>query len=172
MTAGGGVPGQSVEVAGRIHTLATTGQRAVARLVDGLIAVVVVGVLYGLAVVTVLSTSTTDAAGGTQPSGAGIAVALVIMGSLFVFGVLYEVAFVATSGATPGKKLAHIKVVRSFDGQIPGWGPATVRWVVPFGAGILCGALQLLVYLSFLFDGVRKQGWHDKAASTYVVASA
>jgi uncharacterized RDD family membrane protein YckC len=83
----------------------------------------------------------------------------------------YEVFMIATRGATLGKMAMKIRVVREADGQVPGWGPAFVRWIFPYGVSLVtCGFLGWLVYLSPVFDqSGRLQGWHDRAAKTLVV---
>ena len=63
-----------------------------------------------------------------------------------------------------------VKVVRADNGQVPGWGSSFIRWIIPTVAGFVCSLLTLLVYISPFFDGThRNQGWHDKAASTFVI---
>jgi uncharacterized RDD family membrane protein YckC len=66
-------------------------------------------------------------------------------------------------GQTVGMRFLGLRVVGT-DGQRIGYGTALIRW------------LGLVVSLSVLFLGViwvafdpHKQGWHDKAARTYVV---
>ena len=64
------------------------------------------------------------------------------------------------------------KVVREQDGGLPGWGQSALRWLIPQVAGLVCGLVTLLVYLSPFFDNTgRQQGWHDKVAKTLVVNS-
>ncbi|HEX2705627.1 MAG TPA: RDD family protein, partial [Candidatus Lustribacter sp.] len=65
----------------------------------------------------------------------------------------------------------NVKVLRSQDGQLPGFGPSFMRWLIPAAANAVCG-LGIVVYLSPLFDNSgRVQGWHDKAANTLVVST-
>lgn len=100
------------------------------------------------------------------------------MGDIFWFLILsllvsgaYEIAFVALRGQTLGKMAVGIKVVQIEDGQIPSWGRAGLRYVVPAGAGrvpTVGGIAQLLVYLWLLWDPMR-QGIHDKVARTVVI---
>ena len=76
----------------------------------------------------------------------------------------YEVVLTATKGQTLGKMAARVKVVRADDGHVPGWRKSFGRWAVinliPF--------LGLLAYVSLTWDP-KRQGWHDKAVSTFVV---
>lgn len=101
------------------------------------------------------------------------ALSLVISGAvaLLAVGVLYEVAFIALKGQTPGKMAARIAVVSIADGSVPGWGKSIGRWSVP-GLPLLVPGLGLiwagLVYLSITWDP-RLLGWHDKVAGTAVV---
>ena len=94
---------------------------------------------------------------------------------------LYEIAFIAVKGRTPGKMATRIQVVRAEDlfqpewGRPPSWGQSSVRWGLPFVLGLpaffipLVGqVLSLLCYLSLTWDRDR-QGWHDKAARTFVI---
>ena len=100
---------------------------------------------------------------------------------LAAMGAVYEIAFIALKGQTPGKMAARIKVVRANDlfqpewGRPPTWGSSFGRWAVPFALGLpawfvpyVGEALVLLCYLSLTWDRDR-QGWHDKAAGTFVV---
>jgi uncharacterized RDD family membrane protein YckC len=141
------------------------GKRLGARLLDWLIVSIPLGILYA---VLVLPTIMSAANSGSTPSLGGIfgfqAIALVVT-------IGYEVTMIALRGATVGKQLLGIKVVREADGQIPGWGPAVLRWLIPQVASIVtCGIGGIVVYLSPFFDATkRNQGWHDKVAKTFVV---
>jgi uncharacterized RDD family membrane protein YckC len=79
---------------------------------------------------------------------------------------------IAVRGATLGKMAAGVRVIRADNGQVPGWGSSFVRWIIPTVANFFCGLLALLIYMSGLFDNThRNQGWHDKAAGTFVIRS-
>jgi uncharacterized RDD family membrane protein YckC len=158
---------------------ADLGQRFLARLIDGFITGAVLMVFYfivGALFATSASTLEVDENGqitsGGAAFGAGIGILLlfffVIAPAIYIG---YEVWMIATRGATVGKMAMKIKVVRDFDGQIPGWGPSFIRWIFPYGVFVVtCGTLGWLVYLSPVFDqSGRLQGWHDKAAKTLVV---
>ncbi len=92
----------------------------------------------------------------------------------------YEIAFIAVKGQTPGKMATRIQVVRAEDlfqpewGRPPSWGRSLVRWGLPFVLGLPAyfvpfgNFLPLLCYLSLTWDRDR-QGWHDKAARTFVI---
>jgi uncharacterized RDD family membrane protein YckC len=86
---------------------------------------------------------------------------------------LYEVGLTATRGATLGKQAVGVRVVDAAQLDQPiGWGRSLLRFIIPWGAGLLCGIAQWLIYASPFFDGTkRNQGWHDKAARDLVVRS-
>jgi uncharacterized RDD family membrane protein YckC len=89
-----------------------------------------------------------------------------------LLGIVYEVVLIAVRGATIGKSVAGVKVVRGEEGALPGFGPSFIRWVIPAVAGAVFSLLQLLIYISPFFDSSgRRQGWHDKAAHTFVIRS-
>ena len=101
-----------------------------------------------------------------------------------IVGAVYEIAFIATKGQTPGKMATRIRIVRAADGAIPAWGASAARWALPavasvagpfiLAAGVESAAVSLLsvigvvVYVSLLWDK-RRQGWHDKVARTLVI---
>lgn len=87
----------------------------------------------------------------------------------------YELIMVAVWGATVGKMLMRIRVVRAAEGTRPGFGRSFLRWLIPG----LCayvpfvgGFGTLLCYLTLFIDTKRRQGLHDKAASTVVISTA
>jgi uncharacterized RDD family membrane protein YckC len=160
-------PGGSGEAAGM-------GRRLGARLIDGLL----VGAVYSVISLTVLAGAAgtgvfdqADPNGDLTGAQAGVVASLfTLFAVLGVITLLYEVSLIALKGATLGKMAVKIQVVRTDNGQVPGWGPSLIRWVIPQAAGLLCGIGQILVYLSPFFDGTgRQQGWHDKASGTVVV---
>jgi uncharacterized RDD family membrane protein YckC len=154
--------------------LASMGARFGARLIDGLISIVVV---YGLGLVLVgaaFSTVQTDPTTGQVTSGIGTVIgALIAWGLiLFAFGLLYELVMIALKGATLGKMAVGVKVVREADGQLPGWGPSALRYLIQVAGSFVCGIGVYVVWLSPFFDNTgRRQGWHDKVAKTLVVRS-
>jgi uncharacterized RDD family membrane protein YckC len=83
----------------------------------------------------------------------------------------YEVGLVATRGATLGKQLMGIRVVRYLDGGLPTWGMSAIRFLVPslqYTAVLLFQLLALVVYLSAAWNPERR-GLHDRASGTLVV---
>ena len=119
--------------------LATPGQRLGARIID-----IVIGVILTLIV--------------------GLVDALLLP---LLVGAAYEICFVALKGQTPGKMAVKIRVIRADNGDLPGWGPAAGRWIIPSIGYILLIVPGLLVHASLLWDD-RRQGWHDKAVKTLV----
>lgn len=154
----GGVPGARPALLGTgdAVALASPGTRFTARIVDLLVLAVLGSVLGFVA----------------GPAGTVIVAAA------------YETIFIATKGQTPGKMATRIRIVRTDDGAIPGWGASAARWALPSVASIATvvasavavesaaidwlGVIGLLVYVSLLWDR-RRQGWHDKVARTLVI---
>lgn len=130
---------------------ASFGRRFIAAIIDAIIVFVVQ---------FVLTMPFPETAPGIQPTtGAMLAQ---IIGTLFAL--IYYVYFIYKEGATPGKKLMKIRVVRE-DGQPITVIGAILREVVgKFVSGIVIG----LGYLWVLWDK-KKQAWHDKIAGTIVV---
>jgi uncharacterized RDD family membrane protein YckC len=85
----------------------------------------------------------------------GLAVVVFIPGYFVLFWVLV--------GATPGKQVLGLKIVRTRQQQL-GWGRAIVRFIGYWISAIVF----FLGFLWVLVDG-RRQGWHDKLADTFVV---
>ena len=85
-------------------------------------------------------------------------------------GGAYEIAFIALKGRTPGKWVTSIKVVRADNGDLPSWGAAAGRWIIPAIGYLLFVIPGLLIHASLLWDD-RRQGWHDKAVKTLVVSA-
>lgn len=82
----------------------------------------------------------------------------------WILSIAYYVFYQASTGQTLGKKVLGIKVI---DAQ--GNKPTAVTFFLREIIGKLVSAIILLIgYLMVLWDG-KKQGLHDKIASTYVV---
>ena len=134
--------------------LAGPGARLGARILDGLIT--------GTAAIVVLLAGVIASAATDSNVVFYLTLAAVVAGLI-----VYEVGMTATTGQTLGKQAVKIKVIRVDNGQPPGWGKSALRYVVPG----LCGIIPfggLICYASLTWDNNR-QGWHDKAATTYVV---
>ena len=160
LTAGGVPNARSADLGtGETVALASPGTRLAARLVDLLVGGVLLAVVGRM--------------GAPLASTGGV-----------IVGAVYEIAFIATKGQTPGKMATLIRIVRAADGAIPAWGASAARWALPavasvagpfiLAAGVESAAVSLLsvigvvVYVSLLWDK-RRQGWHDKVARTLVI---
>ncbi|WP_405899464.1 RDD family protein [Streptomyces sp. NBC_00727] len=175
----------NVPVLGMVE-IATMGRRLGARALDA----VAYGILYaifwaiGLASLVGLSESVDDCSNmtyGTQAynqcmddaAEAGVSIIAGFFGFIALMALialLYEWLMVSIWGATLGKMLLNVKVVRENTGQAPGLGAGFIRWIIPMVGSLFCGLGTLLVYLSPFFDNSGKlQGWHDRAGGTIVV---
>jgi uncharacterized RDD family membrane protein YckC len=86
-----------------------------------------------------------------------------VAGLSFLIGLLYTWFFLTrNNGQTLGKALLKIRVVK-VDGSAISDSDAIIRYVVSF-----LNYFFLIGWLWALFDA-NQQGWHDKAANTYVV---
>ncbi len=132
------------------------GRRLVATLLDGLIIGVVqaiLGVLLGAG----MTVGVSNAADGT---GGGILANILSL----VISIGYVVGYQGMTGQTLGKKVMGIRVVDA-SGNKPSYFTFFLRDVI----GKLVSSIILLIgYFMILWDG-KKQGVHDKIASTYVV---
>jgi uncharacterized RDD family membrane protein YckC len=159
---------------GQTVKLGDTGQRFLGRLIDALIIGAVYGVLYAIVIAGAIASTEVDPVTGEVEGGAGFAVIWLVSILIFaVLGVLYEVGLIAVRGATIGKQLMGLKVVNESTGDLIGWGPSFMRWLLPSAAGwFTCGIGALVVLLSFLWDNSgRRQGWHDKVAKDLVIST-
>ncbi len=87
---------------------------------------------------------------------------------LFFVGLLvglayYLVMWVNFNGATIGKKMVGIKIIKT-DGKSLGYSNALIRYVSQF----ISAFCVYLGYLWIIWDK-QKQSWHDKLAGTYVI---
>jgi uncharacterized RDD family membrane protein YckC len=89
---------------------------------------------------------------------------IVVLAALAVllFIPAYFVLFWVLVGATPGKRILGLKVIRTGSQHIS-WGRAIVRYV-----GYWISALPLFLGFLWVFVDARRQGWHDKLADTIV----
>ncbi|MCX5204716.1 RDD family protein [Streptomyces sp. NBC_00237] len=166
--------------------LATMGRRLGARLLDG----VAYGILYaifsaiGLAGLVGASESLKDCTNIqytdpgyqqciTDATNAGVGIVAAFFGALALFALialLYEWLMVSIFGATLGKMVLGVKVIKESTGQAPGLGAGFIRYIIPMVGSLFCGLGTLLVYLSPFFDNSGKlQGWHDRAGGTIVI---
>lgn len=74
--------------------------------------------------------------------------------------------FCSTRGATPGKMALNLQVVNEGTGQRLSFAQGFLREIVLWLSALPC----LIGYFSLFFDSTgRKRGWHDKAASSWVI---
>ncbi|GAA1356469.1 RDD family protein [Streptomyces beijiangensis] len=157
--------------------VASMGRRLGARALDGL----AIGIVYLVLSFAGLA-SAFGAAKDCDPNSsdysscvndASSSIVASLMGVILIFGVitlLYEWLMVGLAGATFGKMILGVKVIKESTGQNPGLGAGFIRWIIPMVGAFLCYIGAILVYLSPFFDNSGKlQGWHDRAAGTLVI---
>jgi uncharacterized RDD family membrane protein YckC len=125
--------------------LASWGQRVVARLVD-------YAILFAIILVPLVTGST------------GVLLLAVLVYIAVWLWMRYREG---TTGQTPGKRFARIKVLREIDGDVIGFGFAILREILHSAIdGALCG----LGYLWPLWDA-KRQTFADKILATVVVTA-
>ncbi|WP_394431247.1 RDD family protein [Streptomyces sp. SGAir0957] len=160
-----------------VPPLASMGRRLCAQLIDG--------VLIGIVYIVFLAPKFSDFIDAVQACDAGSSTydtcvnnatsdfqsaTLPIAGVFMLVVLLYQVLMIAFVGATLGKLAVGIRVLKAETGAKPGIGGGFLRWIIPTVGSFACGIGALLVYLSPFWDkSGRRQGWHDKVASTVVV---
>ena len=160
--------------------LATWGRRAGARVIDTLITTPIALVLalpWVTRLVRRLVDQAQQAAPSTNPFAAYDAatlrdLAVVALISLLV-GLVYEMAFLLTRAATPGKLLLGLRVRRWLAGEPLSAGVVARRWIGYQGLSqvpSIGGIYGLLDVLWPLWD-VKRQALHDKIAGTCVVVA-
>jgi len=135
--------------------------RFLARLIDGLI-LGMAGLILRLPLVIMLGIGT----GRIYQFGMGPAVGAAMGISLFVnllLGMAYEVYFVSTRGATPGKMALGLKIVRA-DGSPVDAGLALGRYFAQWISGITL----FIGYIMAGFDS-QKRALHDRICETRVI---
>lgn len=161
--------------------LATWRRRAGARVIDTVITTPIALVLalpWVTRLVRRLVDQAQQAAPSTNPFAAYDAatlrdLAVVALISLLV-GLVYEMAFLLTRAATPGKLLLGLRVRRWVPGEPLSAGVVARRWVGYQGLSqvpSIGGIYGLLDVLWPLWDA-KRQALHDKIAGTCVVAPA
>lgn len=144
------------------------GMRLLARVVDAILVsavlgLLVVGFLFGL--------DGAEQMDSGEPSGWVIVTMLLLFFVVVPLAPLvYEVTMIARKGATLGKMLCGLRVIRLEDGAVPGAGTSILRCLLPIALVFTCGFAIPLVYLSPVFDSSpAKQGWHDMLGKTMVI---
>jgi len=129
--------------------IASPWRRLVASLVDGLIVALAIFLFASLP---------------TPPGDIQEHITLAIVLAMLLFPWTYYVVFTALYGATPGKMLLGIRVVKS-DGRPVGWFTAFMREVV----GKILSSLPPYLGPLWAFFHPKRQAWHDLIANTLVV---
>ena len=165
-------PGEPVGPAPGVQ-FAGHGARLGAYILDAIIVGAVATVLTLVLMIPLLG-SLAGAVGSDGEISSGEAGAMAGSVGLFVFGslgigilaLLYFPFFWARGGATPGMKVAGIRVVRDRDGGRIGWGTALLRLI----GWWVSAAVFYLGFIWILIDS-RRRGWHDLIAGTCVITS-
>lgn len=148
---------------------ASTGKRAGAKLIDLGLAWILQLLPYTLALVSLASLS-----GSAYPTSSDEQ-ALLAAAVWWVVGTVLGIAlwifcwaWEARTGKTPGQAMLGLRT-GNVEGLAPGWGAVFVR---NFVFGLIClipVAGVVLALISNIFDpNSKRQGWHDKAARTFV----
>lgn len=154
------------------NSLASVGQRALARITDFFLSVMLPS---GIILAVFQSSVTEETAEGTiEITNVGLYLALLYAGIAIAF--VYEFGLIAWKGQTVGKMLGRLRVADLDTGGPPDVRAALIRAALPVGVLALAPFLDfvaslayLVVYLSGMLDRELRRGWHDKLAGTVVV---
>jgi uncharacterized RDD family membrane protein YckC len=147
--------------------------RLVAYLIDSLIIGVPMGILFGVLASAGLLGSPVSPSDVPAPPPGGTAMGAFAVNPSAIFsfwlfalvvGACYYAYFWGISGSTPGMRLFNLGVVDANNGHPIGVGRAVLRYV-----GLVVAALPCWIGLIWALFDPRKQGWHDKIASTVVL---
>jgi uncharacterized RDD family membrane protein YckC len=146
--------------------------RFLATIIDGIIVGVPLVIIFFIAEGSTLSTyfncvNSANAGGALVPTCQGFYPSSAIASfELLVLGVdlLYFVILWSKFGGTLGQRMLGLHVVDAATGQNIGIGRSIGRFV-----GYVISAALLYIGLIWAAFDPRKQGWHDKIASTFVV---
>jgi uncharacterized RDD family membrane protein YckC len=87
-----------------------------------------------------------------------------VIGVSALVHILYHVILWSWRGGTLGQLALGIQVRRESDGRKIGLGTAFLRYI-----GYVIASLVIYIGLIWVAFDKRKQGWHDKIASTVVI---
>ncbi len=182
---GGGMGGEQVQIPGvGLFAKASVGNRFLARLIDGLIVGVPLAIINFI-ISNAMAPSAEEITASIESgdfsalsAGPNLFLTAFITGALMaVLSGAYEVVMLSMKGATVGKLAMGLRVVTAQSAHNPagalGGGPAAIRWAVLYAGAIvpIVGPIWVLVcVLSPLFDSQSGQGFHDKAAKTWVIS--
>ena len=132
--------------------------RLVAYIIDSVIISIPIIILSAI-MIAIIGASSNSQSSTTAASGATAIIYLIA----FVLTVGYFIFFWGTGG-TLGMKLFKLRVADANTGQPIGFGRAALRYL-----GIVISAIPCYIGLIWAAFDARKQGWHDKIASTVVL---
>ncbi len=115
-------------------------------------------------VLLVMVTGVIDVSNLPQTEETSSAVALVLQLFVQIFWFVFMIVCWVKWGGTPGKRLLKLKVLDAETGRNLTVGKAILRSI----GYVASSVLLCLGYIWVAFDA-KKQGWHDKIASTVVV---
>ena len=147
--------------------LASLGKRLGAAILDGLLALVLLGVPYGFLMMELNGLEKNPSS--EFSSTAMIATVALIIGFLVLL--VINIVLLTTRGQTPGKMLLGIRIVTHPDGQKPGFVKACLLRAFVNGliGGIPClGFIYSIVDICFIFREDRRC-IHDLIAGTHVI---
>jgi uncharacterized RDD family membrane protein YckC len=140
--------------------------RVVALFIDGIILGIVQAIiLVPLTMLGMMGSMGSIAAGGIPDFGALVAAYGLLMVIVLGLNIAYQVYFISTRGATPGKMAVNIKVIRADNAPISA-GLAFGRY--------LCYMLDgMILYIGFIMAGFdpEKRTLHDRICNTRVIYS-
>jgi uncharacterized RDD family membrane protein YckC len=130
--------------------------RLVAFILDAIVLAVIAAALGPLA-----------GTGAVVQTGTQVAVNYQASGLQTLIGLVYFIGFWAWRGQTPGMIPLNLRVVMADTGQKPDVVRALLRYV-----GLIISFVVIFLGVIWVAFDARKQGWHDKIASTVVVRAA
>lgn len=142
------------------------GRRFVAYLIDYLIIFpisLVVQLLLGQNPFAVFQVNTLSELQQLQQTNYGNTTTVATLISLLIAIAFYLIMWVNFEGATPGKKVMAIKIVK-VDGSKITYPVAFIRYI-----GYLISSFIFLLGFFWILWDKKKQGWHDKLAGTLVI---
>ena len=139
--------------------LADVGQRFLARLIDGFIAI-------GLAIVLLVPGALLS--GKLEPREARTSVMAGVLIAVFAMPLIYEAVMTGLWGATLGKRIMKLRVVRIADAGRVGWAASIFRPLTYWIFSII-PCVGYLDPLWCLWDRPNRQTLHDKCVRTIVI---
>ena len=149
---------------GTQYEFADFGTRFVAYIIDGIILVIISGII-GFIVGAAFAPDPRDYTWGSDYNAALNRLQVIGYGIGLIVQTLYFIYFLTNKdGQTPGKSAMNIKIVKANGAPLTG-GDAFLRNIIGY---FISGLFLVLGFIWAAFDS-QKQAWHDKLANTYVV---